>query len=445
MIYSNRRSFLQSAGAIGLAVMTLKHTPHVHAAESNEIRFALIGAGGRGRGAVINALSVPGPSKLVAIADIFDDRVQSSAKAISSHYESTPERLDIPHEKQFSGFDAYKKAIDVLRPGDIAILASCAVFRPIHVEYAVEKGVHVFMEKPFATDSPGTRRIQAAAKKADEKNLKIACGLMWRHCKARQEVVARIHGGEIGELIHLRGYRMHNPSRASDWKEGQNEVTYQIRNFHFFDWSGGDMFIDYCIHNIDVACWAKNAWPVSAIGMGGRNNPELQGQTNDNYYQEFTFADGSILSSHGRYQNGCFNRYSDIAHGTKGSAVLMESLGKAQTRLFPNHTMAKGTESWAFSDAEPNPYQIEWNEFIAAIREDRHYNEGHRAAEANFASLLGRAAMNSGLIVTWDDIVNSNLSLCPNIDTLTFDSEPPIKPNEIGKYPCAMPGITKAF
>lgn len=434
-----------SAAVAGAALTSFVNVPRVHAAEANTLRIALVGAGGRGCGAVINALAVPGPSQLVAIADVFADRVQASSQGLVANFQATPEKLNIPLDRQFSGFDAYKKAIDLLNPGDIAILATCPVFRPLHVEYAVERGVHVFMEKPFATDSPGTRRLQAAVRKADAKNLKVACGLMWRHCKAREAVVERIHSGAIGDLVHLRGYRMHNPHQATTPQPNQSEVAYQIRNFHFFDWAGGDMYIDYCIHNIDIACWAKGAWPVSAIGMGGRNDPNLRGQTLDNYYQEFTFADGAILSSHGRYRNGCFNRYSDLVHGTRGSAIIMDNLGAAQTRLFPNQTMAKGTESWSFSEPEPNPYQTEWDLFIDAIRSDKPYNEGHRAAEANFAALLGRAAMNSGQIVTWEQIVASELSLCPNIDTLAFDSAPPVVPLVPGKYPCAMPGETVAF
>jgi predicted dehydrogenase len=308
------------------------------------------------------------------------------------------------------------------------------------VDYAVNKGVHVFMEKPFATDSPGTRRIQAAAKLADQKNLKIACGLMWRHCKARQEAMTRIHDGAIGQLIHLRGFRMHGPYYLpAPPRPDENDIAYQVRHFHGFDWAGGNIFIDYCIHNIDIACWAKDAWPVSCIALGGRSRP-LQGQAYDTYYHEYTFADGTHLTSHGRYCRNCFDMYSDFAHGTKGSAVLMDNLGQAKTRLYSDHTMSNDSLTWAFPGTEPNPYQVEMDLFFDAICNNKPYNEGHRAAEANFASLLGRAALNSGQIVTWEQIVKSELSLCPNIDTLTFDSEPPVKRDAEGRYPHAIPG-----
>ena len=444
---ASRRNFLKTSGLIAGAVAgAAALSPlRVHAAERNTIKIALVGAGGRGRGAAINALSTSSPVSLTAIADVFEDRMTASANALETQFETVPGRVDLPKERRFTGLDAYKKAIDCLDQGDAVLLATCPGFRPTHVDYAVNKGVHVFMEKPFATDSPGTRRIQAAAKLADQKNLKIACGLMWRHCKAREEAIARIHDGAIGQLIHLRGFRMHNPGyNPPPPRPDENDIAYQVRHFHGFDWAGGNIFIDYCIHNVDTACWAKDAWPVSCIAMGGRSRP-LQGQAYDTYYHEYQFADGTHLTSHGRYCNNCFDMYSDFAHGTKGSAVLMDNLGQAKTRLYSDHTMRGESQTWAFAGTEPNPYQVEMDLFFDAICNDKPYNEGHRAAEANFASLLGRAALNSGQIVTWDQVVKSELSLCPNIDTLTFDSEPPVQRDAEGRYPHAIPGESVVF
>ncbi len=441
---TSRRNFLKAGGlVVGAAALA---PLHVHASERNTVKIALVGSGGRGRGAAINALSTASPVSLTAIADVFEDRMTSSADALEQQFANVPGRVDLPKERRFSGFDAYKKAIDCLDKGDAVLLATCPGFRPTHVEYAIGKGLHVFMEKPFATDSPGTRRIQAAAKLADEKNLKIACGLMWRHCKAREEAVARIHDGAIGDVIHLRGFRMHGPFYLPPSpRPDENEIEYQVRHFHGFDWAGGNIFIDYCIHNVDTACWAKGAWPVSCIAMGGRSVPDLQGQAYDTYYHEYQFADGTHLTSHGRYRNNCFAMYSDFAHGTKGAAVLMDNLGQAKTRLYSDQTMRNESLIWAFPGQEPNPYQVEMDLFFDAICNDKPYNEGHRAAEANFASLLGRAALNSGQIVTWDQIVASDLSLCPDIDTLTFESEAPVKRDANGRYPYAIPGEGVAF
>ncbi|MDR0870317.1 MAG: Gfo/Idh/MocA family oxidoreductase [Planctomycetaceae bacterium] len=439
-----RRDFLKVAAVLSAGQALTANTPKVHAAESNLIQIALVGAGGRGRGAAAQALYADDNTKLVAVADAFPDRTKNSTAALVQQFEKQTGRVVVPPEKQFSGLNAYKQAIDTLNKGDVAIFASPCGFRPLHVEYAVKKGINVFMEKPFAVDSPGTRRIQAAAKLADETGVKIACGLMWRHSKAREEVIKRIHGGEIGQLIHLRGFRLHDGLVKGGTKPADmTEVEFQIKNFHCFDWAGANLFIDYCIHNIDVACWAKGSWPVSCIALGGRSEPNLKGESYDTYYHEFQFADGTHLTSHGRYRMNCFNMYSDFAHGTKGSAVLMESLSKAGTKLFKDQTMSKESQIWADDGKEPNPYQYEHDLFFDAVRNNKPYNEGHRAAEANFASLLGRAAQNSGQRVTWEQIVNSDVVLCPNLETLAMDGEAPVKPNTDGNYPYAVPGETK--
>ncbi|MCL2305425.1 MAG: Gfo/Idh/MocA family oxidoreductase [Planctomycetaceae bacterium] len=438
---TSRRQFLKTTGiaAVGTA-LAAQAVPRVHAAEENTIQIALIGCGGRGNGAILQALNTKsGPTKLVAMGDVFEDRVVNSRKALQEHFGE--EQIDVPQDRVFHGFDCYKKAMDCLKPGDAVILATACGFRPLHVDYAIEKGLHIFMEKPFAVDSPGTRRIAAAAKKADEKNLKLACGLMWRHCKAREAVIERIHNGEIGDVLHLRGFRMHGPIWAGHTRGNvTNEIAYQVRNFHYFDWAGGNIFIDYCIHNIDVACWAKGAWPVRAMGMGGRTD-FVPGTGYDTYYTEFEFADGSHLTSHGRYNAGCYNQYSDFAHGTKGSAVLMDNLGGANSRIYKNHNMTDANLAWRFSEPEPDPYQREQDLFFDAIRNDKKYNEGHRAADANFASLLSRAAINSGQIVTWEQVVNSDVELFPGgVENITWDSKPPVLPDENGNYPIVIPG-----
>ena len=202
--------------------------------------------------------------------------------------------------------------------------------------------------------------------------------------------------------------------------------------------------IDYIIHNIDVACWAKGAWPVKAIGYGGRSVPTLSGQLFDSWHADFEFADGTHLASYCAQRNNCYTTYNDFAYGSKGSALLMNSLGQAGTRLYKSQAMTQENLLWAYQGHEPNPYQTEHTLLFDAIRNDKPYNEGHRACEANFASLLARAAVNSGKVVTWDEVVNSDLSLV-DIDSLEFDSEPPVKPNEDGLYPYAVPGMTVAF
>ena len=438
----SRRSFLKSTSLGVLSVPLLSQGLGVHAAGSDTINIALVGCGGRGGGAIFDAMNPEnGPTKLVATADVFQDKAAGMTKSLN---EALGDRAGVSPDRTFHGFDAYKNAIDCLDPGNVVLLATPPVFRPQHVEYAVNKGVHVFMEKSFGTDSPSTRRLQAAVKKADEKNLKIACGLMWRHCAARKEAVKRIHDGEIGEITQIRGFRMDDALGPRPRRPGETEVAYQLRNFHYFDWAGGSVMVDYIIHNIDTGCWVKDAWPVKAIGFGGRSMPSLGGQIFDSWYTEYEFADGTHFSSHCAQRSNTFYDYNDFAYGTKGSAVIMENLGQAKSRLYKSHLMVPANLLWEYLGREPNPYQIEHNLFFDAIRNDKPYNEGHRACEANFASLLGRAAIQSGKVVTWDEIVKSEQKLV-DIDNLTFDSEPPVKPNPDGSYPYAIPGQTVAF
>ncbi|MGL6194637.1 MAG: Gfo/Idh/MocA family oxidoreductase, partial [Thermoguttaceae bacterium] len=287
---NSRRDFLKSTAVAGAALTfsTALNSvvPKVHAAEKNTIKIALVGCGGRGGGAAINALSTAGDTKLWALADVFPHKVEGLHQGLSDAF---PEKVDVPKERQFVGFDAYKKAIDTLDKGDVVLLATIPAFRPQHVEYAVNKGINVFMEKSFGVDVPGVKRIMAASEKADKTNVKIACGLMWRHCKARAEAVDRIHQGEIGDLVHMRTYRMHGPVWMSPKQQNESELACQIRNYSNFTWTNGSFLLDWQVHNIDICCWAKNAWPVKVLGMGGRAGRRVDGQEFDHYNIEYTF------------------------------------------------------------------------------------------------------------------------------------------------------------
>jgi len=282
----------------------------------------------------------------------------------------------------------------------------------------------------------------AAAKKADEKNLKIACGLMWRHCPAREEAIRRIHDGELGDLISLRTYRMHGPVGMRPRKPDMNELAYQIWNYNAFTWCNGSFFLDWIVHNIDVCCWAKDAWPIDAQGIGGRQHPNTGGQLFDHYYVEYTFPDGTHLRAHGRHIAKCWGIFSDLVHGTKGSGVVMESLSAPKPRFYGGHVMARENETWRYDGPTPNPYQVEHDLLFDAIRQDKKCNEGHRAADAALAGILGRMAAFSGQKVTWEQALASELVLFPGLDDVTWDTPAPVQPDETGKYPCAIPGET---
>ncbi|HQI29040.1 MAG TPA: hypothetical protein PLT20_13220, partial [Sedimentisphaerales bacterium] len=266
---TSRREFLKLSGRMTTSSALLAGiVPRMYAAEGAPIKLALVGCGGRGTGAVADAFATTGgPVKLYAVADLFQDRTQSSLKNLK---EAHADKVDVPPERQFVGFDAYKKAIDCLNPGDVVLLTTHAAFRPLHFEYAVSKGVNVFAEKSFATDAPAVRRWLKAAELSEQKGLKVGVGFMWRHSKARQETIQRIHDGAIGDVHTLRIYRVHGPVQCPPLPKDTNELIFQLRYPNSFTWVSSGFYIDWHCHNIDVACWTKGAWPVSAQGMGGR-------------------------------------------------------------------------------------------------------------------------------------------------------------------------------
>jgi len=413
--------------------------PRVHAAgQEKPIKLAVVGCGGRGTGAVGNALSTTGgPVKLVAMADLFEHRLKGSHGNLVKMFK---ERIDVPAERQFVGFDAYKKAIDCLDPGDVVLLTTHAAFRPMMFEYAVSKGINAFMEKSFATDAPNTHRLIKAAKVADEKNLKVGVGFMGRHSKSRQEVIKRIHDGEIGDVHSLRIYRVHGPVHCPRRPADRNEIQFQIQTPNSFTWVSSGFYIDWHCHNIDVACWAKDAWPVSAQAMGGRCYEEAGNQF-DHYSVEYTFADGTKLYAFSRHMKNCWGTYADYAQGTKGSAVIMSSLGAPKPKIYNSQNMVAENLVWEDREGEQNPYVVEWQVLLDAIRNDTPHNEAHRGADANFAGIMGRAAAHTGQMVTWDQVVNSKFQFIDDIDNLTFETEAPVH-DEDGIYPPPKPGLT---
>ncbi|MBM4060552.1 MAG: Gfo/Idh/MocA family oxidoreductase, partial [Planctomycetes bacterium] len=301
-----RREFLAGTTGLVAAASTGALTSPVfaspHVGHDSTLRVALVGCGGRGTGAAEQALATErtlglGPVKLVAIADAFADRIESARKFWR---EQRAAQCDLPDERCFTGFDAYRHAIDAVAPGGVVVLASPACFRAIHVDYAVDKGVHVFMEKAFGVDAPNLRRLIAAGKRADGKRLVVVGGLMSRYAPYNEELMARVHAGAIGEIAHLEVCRMHGPVPLAATHEGRSELEYQIRHQWGFGWVGGTFILDWLIHGIDLACWMKNDWPVSAQGMGGRQLRAHPDTAFDHWAVQYTFADGATMIVNGR-------------------------------------------------------------------------------------------------------------------------------------------------
>ena len=438
----SRRRFLQWSGrAAAASALAGVAIPRVHAAEDNTIRLALIGCGGRGSGAVGNALSSPhGPCRLVAMADLFSKRIAGAHQALSARYPGT---VDVPLDRRFVGFDAFKKAIDVLRPGiDVALACTYPAFRICHLEYAVRKGVHCFMEKSFATDPCGVRRIIAAGQEAQKKNLKIAAGLMCRHSVNRQELIKRIREGQLGPLQLIRTYRIEAAGPMPRKRPADlTELLWQIRNWFCFYWLSGGRWAETSIHQIDEICWFKDAYPVTAHGICGRaaNNQDL-GQGLDSFSVEYTFADGTKAYHIVSYIPNCYPEFATYVAGTKKSAQVSKAIHVANTRVYKDHRMQNDNIEWQSPKETSSCWQIEWDVLLNAIRKDIPLNEADRSARSNLVDIMGRSAMHMGRVVTWDEAFKSDFRWCPDIDAITYDSPPPVKADAAGWYPVPIPG-----
>lgn len=436
---TTRREFLKTSSTVAASVAFAGAIARPgYTSESNTIKIALVGCGGRGTGAASQALSTKGPTKLWAMADVFEKRVQSSLANLKPAHE---EQIEVPPERQFIGLEGFKHAIDSLATGDLVLLTTPPAFRPIHFAYAVQKGINVFMEKSFAVDAPGIRKVLGTGEAASKKNLKVAGGLMSRHYKPLEEAIEQIHDGQIGEVITEWAYRMHGPVGLAPKAADMSELAHQITNYSNFTWLNGSFIVDWLIHNIDVCCWAKNAWPVSVQGMGGRQVRREPDQLFDHYAAEFTFADGTRLAAQARHMTNCWDFWGDLIQGTKGCALLGE--GQPKPRIFKGHQPTSENFMWSYKGPEWDHYQCEHDLLFDAIRNDTPYNETERCAKSCLTAIMGRMACESGKQITWGEALASNLELAPGLAELKWDSDPPAKPDPDGRYDVAMPGQTR--
>jgi predicted dehydrogenase len=440
----SRRHFIKQTGIVtGSAALVGAAIPRVHAAEDNTIRVALVGCGGRGTGAAGNALSVQnGPTRLVAMADVFKGRLTSSYKQLEQRF---GDQTDVPDERKFLGFDGYRQAIDCLRPGDVVIMATPPAFRWVHFGYAIAKGINVFMEKPVTVDGPTTKRMLKLSDEASQKNLKVGVGLMWRHCAARRELAERVQQGEIGDVIMMRAYRLHSPIAffASEPKpEGISHLMYQVQRFHSFLWASGGCYSDFYIHNIDELCWMKGAWPIEAHATGGRHyRGDSVDQNFDNYSVEYTFPDGTKLFMYGRCMAGCESHFAGYLHGSQGlGTISSNTTGRGTCRTYSGHNMVDQELIWR-APPEPNPYQLEWDHLVDAIRQDKPYNEAARGAEASLVTSMGRMAAHTGKTITYDQMAACDHEFAPDVDKFKAESPAPLEPDANGKYPIPQPGL----
>lgn len=432
-----RRDFLKhtsvAAGAGMLGSLALERA--VHAQGSSTLKLALIGCGGRGTGAAKQALNNNAcPVKLIAVADAFQYKMERSLEQLKTQF---PGKVDVPKERQFLGLQAYKTAISL---ADVVILTTPPGFRPMTFEEAIRQGKHVFMEKPVATDAPGVRKVLAAAAEAKKKNLKVLVGFQRRSDPAYIETVKRIHDGAIGDVVMQRVY----------WNQGvlwcrrraelakilgrePTEMEYQVNNWYYFTWLGGDNIVEQHIHNLDVGNWVKgNMYPVRAQGQGGcevRNGPEY-GTLFDHHNVEFEYEDGSRMFSACRHINGCWNRVGEDAVGTKGRSEVSRHI-------------ILGENAWRYRGQNKRAStQIEHDILFDCIVNNKPVTNStaENGAKSAMTAILGRLATYSGKMIEWEAALNSKQTFFP--DRVAWDAMPKVLPDKNGYYPRAIPGVT---
>jgi len=442
----SRRRFLTTSGrvaATGAGLLAAAGMRQVHAAGSDVINVALVGCGGRGGGAAVDALSVPGgQTRIVALADVFRDRIDIVKRSLVEQFK---DRVDVPEERIFVGFDGFQHAIDSLEPGSIALFATPVAFRAAHFAACIARGVHVFMEKPISIDGPSTRRMIELAAQADAKGLKVGVGLMCRHCDRRRELADRLRAGEAGDLIAFRGYRMHTPPHNLDLAPGpgdQSELLWQIKRFHNFLWASGGIFSDYCVHHVDEVGWMKGAWPVKAEATGGRHyKGKIDDQNFDHYAIEYTFDDGTKFFYGCRVIKGTESKFGVFGQGSRGAFTISASgHSPARSAIYSGQKIEPERAVWTAEQPEPNPYRREWEHLVAAITAGEPYNEVVRGAEASLVTAMGRFAAHTGQPVTYQGMLESPDDLTAGVENLTLESSAPLVAAADGTYPVPSPG-----
>lgn len=430
-----RREFIKTSALLAGGVL-LNQVAFAtgHFGVDDTIKIALIGCGDRGTGAAFQALSTKENVKLVAMADAFQDRMDNSYKVLSDKFK---DKVDVPQERRFIGFDAYQKAIAL---ADVVLLTTPPGFRPIHFEEAVKQGKQIFMEKPVAVDAPGIRKVLAAAEVAKQKKLNVVVGLQRRYQANYRESLKRIHDGLIGDIFAGQVYWNSGGVWVKKRLPNQTEMEYQMRNWYYFNWLCGDHIVEQHVHNIDIANWVKNAYPVSVQGTGSRawRTGKDYGEIYDNHAVELTYADGAVIHSQCRHFEGTANRVDESFQGTKGRVYLS---GGNQAILW-DHT---GKEHYNHpSKGNANPYQTEHDELFAAVAEGAYkFSDAERAAKSCFTAIIGRYATYSGQTIQWDEALKADNSLMP--ETLSWTAKPRLLPDENGLYPIPTPGKTKVI
>jgi myo-inositol 2-dehydrogenase / D-chiro-inositol 1-dehydrogenase len=427
---ASRRDFLKTSMAVAAGATVLGSTSlagNAHAAGSDVLRIGIIGCGGRCPGAAVNAMTVDPGVRLVAMTDIFADRVKTARKNLKAE---KPSQVEVADDHCFSGLDGYKHVIESV---DVVLIACSAKYHPVYLEAAVKAGKHVFVEKPHAIDPVGVRQVTAACELAKQKGLSVMSGLHSRHHPGYQETIKRVHDGAIGEIVAIEENFLRGPYGLYPRQPKQNEVEYQFGNQYHFSWLSGDDVPQSLVHNLDRATWAmQGQTPVKAHGLGGRSASfgEIYGNVFDHHSVVYEYANGVRLYALCRTENGCYNSTDSIILGSKGRCCVTQCTIDGKTR-------------WRYQGPGGNPYDIEHKVLFEAIRSGNPVNCGDYMARSTLIGIMGQLSCYSGWELTWDQMLKSDFVFLPKAEDVRLDMEPPVKPDAKGWYPVPLPGLTE--
>ena len=424
---TSRRQFLKDTSVAGSTIaLGLPLAGRVHAAGNDKIKFGLIGCGGRGTGAAINAMNAGKDVQLVAVADVFEDKAQASLARLKK---AKPDQVAVDKDHCFVGFDAYRKLIDC--GIDVAVIACSSHFQSMFLKAAVDAGKHVFVEKPHSLDVPGLKRVMATCEDARKKGLSVVSGLCWRYSPLMRETINRVRDGAIGDVTAIQETYVVGPYRSVKREPGWSEMQFQMRDWYHFNWLAGDQVMQQLIHSIDKGSWVMDDKPpVKAWGIGGRSAcfGEQYGDLFDHQAIVYEYANGVRMFGICRNHIGCYNELSDTVFGTKGVAHLVKG-------------RIEGATNWQYEGPKVSMYDVEHQELFESIRTGKPINNSNYMVTSTMLAILGQAVCHTGQQLTWEKAMTSEYSV--ELDRYGWDVTPPIKPNKNGEYDLAIPGMTK--
>jgi predicted dehydrogenase len=422
-----RRQFVRTSATLTAAAVAPVRWPAVHVAGDDTIRIGMVGCGGRCTGAAVNAMNADPGVRLVAMCDLFLERVHQSREALRAQQ---PGQVQVDDDHCFDGFDGYRRVIESV---DVVLIANAAKFHPLHLRAALDAGRHVFVEKPHAIDPSGVREVEAALALAEQRGLCVVSGLQSRFEPRYRETVARIHDGAIGEVVSIEENFLRAPYVLYARRPGMAEVAYQCSNQYHFHWLSGDDVPQSLIHNVDRSLWVLGGrTPLRCHGMGGRSSmtDPLYGNVFDHHAVVYEFDRGEKLYAFCRTTTGCYNEVSSLVYGTKGRADLLAG-------------RIEGEHAWRYQGPRDNPYDAEHRALFAAIRAGEPLISGQHMADATRATVMGQLSCYTGEEMTWERVATSDAFYAPRAEDCSFDMEPPVRPGPDGSYPVFVPGRTR--